>query len=141
MDAPRSRRYYAGRYSRDNLSAAISFRDGSLANLLYLANGDRAVAKEYFEVFCGGGIARMDDFKTLSLSRDGKTETFKGGRDKGHRREMELTIEAMEQGKGAPIPFAELLEVTEAAFAVEEAIRTQRTVGLDARSASKQERK
>jgi predicted dehydrogenase len=131
----------AGRYSRDNLSAAISFRDGSLANLLYLANGDRAVAKEYFEVFCGGGIARMDDFKTLSLSRDGKTETFKGGRDKGHRREMELTIEAMEQGKDAPIPFAELLEVTEAAFAVEEAIRTQRTVGLDVRPAREQERK
>lgn len=131
----------AGRYSRDNLSATISFRDGSLANLLYLANGDRAVAKEYFEVFCGGSIARMDDFKTLSLSRDGKTETFKGGRDKGHRREMELTIEAMEQGKDAPIPFAELLEVTEATFAVEEAIRTQRTVGLDARPAREQERK
>jgi predicted dehydrogenase/threonine dehydrogenase-like Zn-dependent dehydrogenase len=131
----------AGRYSRDNLSATISFRDGSLANLLYLANGDRAVAKEYFEVFCGGSIARMDDFKTLSLSRDGKTETFKGGRDKGHHREMELTIEAMEQGKDAPIPFAELLEVTEATFAVEEAIRTQRTVGLDARPARKQERK
>jgi len=125
----------AGRYHRDNLSAIISFRDGSLANLLYLANGDRAVAKEYFEVFCGGSIARMDDFKTLSLSRDGKTETFKGGRDKGHRREMELTIEAMEQGNDAPIPFAELLEVTEATFAVEEAIRTQRTVGLDARAA------
>jgi predicted dehydrogenase/threonine dehydrogenase-like Zn-dependent dehydrogenase len=122
----------AGRYHQDNLSATISFRDGSLANLLYLANGDRAVAKEYFEVFCGGSIARMDDFKTLSLSRDGKTETFKSGRDKGHRREMELTIEAMEQGKDSPIPFAELLEITEATFAVEEAVRTQRTVGLDA---------
>lgn len=109
--------------------------------ILYAANGDRAVAREYFEVFCGGSIARMDDFKTLSLSRNGKTETFKGGRDKGHRREMEMTIEGMEQGKNAPIPFAELLEVTEAAFAVEEAIRTQRTVGLDARPARKQERK
>ncbi len=53
----------------------------------------------------------------------------KGGRDKGHRREMELTIEAMKQGKDAPIPFEELLEVTEATFAVEEAIRTQRTDG------------
>ncbi len=103
--------------------------------ILYAANGDRAVAREYFEVFCGGSIARMDDFKTLSLSRDGKTETFKGGRDKGHRREMELTIEAMERGKDAPIPFAELIEVTEATFAVEEAIRTQRTVCSDAGAA------
>jgi hypothetical protein len=66
------------------------------------------------------------------VSRDGKTETFKGGRDKGHRREMELTIEAMERGRDAPIPFAELIEVTEATFAVEEALKTQRTVRLDA---------
>ena len=48
---------------------------------------------------------------------------------------MELTIEAMERGKDAPIPFAELIEVTEATFAVEEAIRTQRTVCLDAGAA------
>jgi predicted dehydrogenase len=125
----------AGRYNRDNVTATIRFEDGSIANLVYVANGDRAVAKESFEVFCGGSIARMDDFRTLSLSRDGKTETFKGGRDKGHRREMELTIEAMEQGKDAPIPIAELLDITEATFAVEEAIRTQRTVGLNARAA------
>jgi predicted dehydrogenase/threonine dehydrogenase-like Zn-dependent dehydrogenase len=121
----------AGRYSRDNVTITISFQDGSLANLLYLANGDRAVAKEYFEVFCEGGIARIDDFKILSLSRNGKTETIKGGRNKGHHREMELTIEAMEQGKDAPISYAELIEVTEATFAVEEAIRTQKPVSIN----------
>jgi hypothetical protein len=54
--------------------------------------------------------------------------------DKGHRREMELTIEAMEKGREAPIPFAQLIEVTEATFAIEEAIRTQRTVPLRARA-------
>jgi predicted dehydrogenase/threonine dehydrogenase-like Zn-dependent dehydrogenase len=121
----------AGRYSRDNVAATISFVDGSLANLVYVANGDRAVAKEYFEVFCGNSIARIDDFKTLSLSRNGKTESLKRARDKGHRRELELTIEAMRQGKEAPIPFEELLEVTKATFVLEEAIRTQKTVTLD----------
>jgi predicted dehydrogenase/threonine dehydrogenase-like Zn-dependent dehydrogenase len=120
----------AGRYSRDNVTVTISFEDGSVANLLYLANGDRAVGKEYFEVFCAGGIARMDDFKTLSLSRNGKTGVSKGGRDKGHRREMELTVEAMKQGKEAPISFEELIEVAEVTFAIEEAIRTQRTVSF-----------
>jgi predicted dehydrogenase/threonine dehydrogenase-like Zn-dependent dehydrogenase len=120
----------AGRYSRDNLTATICFEDGSVANLLYLANGDRTVAKEFFEVFCAGGIARIDDFKTLLLMRNGKTETVRGRRDKGHRREMELTIDAMKQIRDAPIPFDELVEVTEASFAVEEALRTQRTVSV-----------
>jgi hypothetical protein len=41
---------------------------------------------------------------------------------------MEVTIAAMKLGKEAPIPFAELLEVTEATFAIEEAIRTQKTI-------------
>ena len=95
----------AGRYNRDNVTVTIRFEDGSVANLVYVANGDRAVAKEYFEVFCGGSVARMDDFKTLSLSRNGKTETLKGGRDKGHRREMELTVEAMKQGKRGSYSF------------------------------------
>jgi hypothetical protein len=103
-----------------------------VANLVYVANGDRAVAKEYFEVFCGNSVARIDDFKTVYLSRGGKTETVKSKQDKGHRRELELTVDAMRHGKEAPIPFAELIEVTEATFAVEEAIRTQRTVSLDA---------
>jgi predicted dehydrogenase len=120
----------SGRYSRDNVTVTIRFEDGSVANLLYLSNGDRAVAKEYFEVFCGGGIARLDDFKALYLSRNGKTETLKSGRDKGHRREVELTIAAMMEGKEAPIPFAELIEVTEATFAIEEGIRTESIVSL-----------
>jgi predicted dehydrogenase/threonine dehydrogenase-like Zn-dependent dehydrogenase len=120
-----------GRYSGDNVSVTIGFEDGSVANLLYVANGDRTVGKEYFEVFCEGGIARIDDFKTLTLSRNGKTERSKGGRDKGHRRELELTIDAMKKGSCAPIPFPELVEVTEATFAVEEAIRSRKTVNLN----------
>jgi predicted dehydrogenase/threonine dehydrogenase-like Zn-dependent dehydrogenase len=120
----------ASRYTRDNVTVTLSFQDGSVANLLYLANGDRTIGKELFEVFCEGGIARMDDFKILSLARNGKTETFKGHRDKGHRREMELTIDAMKHGQEAPIPFEELVEVSEATFAIEEAIRTQRTVSM-----------
>jgi hypothetical protein len=44
---------------------------------------------------------------------------------------MELTIDAMKQMRNAAIPFDELVEVTQATFAVEEALRTQRTVCVD----------
>jgi polar amino acid transport system substrate-binding protein len=110
----------ANRYSRDNVSVMIEYEDGSIANLVYVANGDRAVGKELFEVFSAGGIARLDDFKTLSLTRNGKTETVKGNGDKGHRREMELTLAAMNEGRNAPIPFDELTEVSETTFAIVE---------------------
>jgi predicted dehydrogenase len=120
----------SGRYHRDNVTVTLTFADGSLANLIYVANGDRAVAKEHFEVFCGGGVARLEDFRQVSLSRNGKTENWKSQQDKGHRRELAMTVEAMRLGKEAPIPFAELVEVSEATLAVEEAIRMRRVVML-----------
>jgi predicted dehydrogenase/threonine dehydrogenase-like Zn-dependent dehydrogenase len=111
------------RYHRDNVAATLAFADGSIANLLYLANGDKAVPKEYFEVFCDGAVARLNDFRTLELVRKGKKQTFRGAQDKGHRRELELTVEAVRQGTAAPIPFEEIAEVTEATFQIEDALR------------------
>ncbi len=120
----------AGRYNGDNLSVTLGFRDGSIANLLYVANGDRSVNKEYFEIFCQGKIARLDDFRKLQLSASGKTEAISSKFDKGHSREMQLTAEAMRNGLPSPIPFEELLEVTACCFAVEESIRKQKPVSL-----------
>jgi predicted dehydrogenase/threonine dehydrogenase-like Zn-dependent dehydrogenase len=112
------------RYNHDNVVATLSFRDGSIANLLYLANGDKSIPKEHFEVFCEGGVARIDDFCVMELTRGGKTRRTKSRRNKGHEREIQVTIEAMRAGRSAPIPFEELAEVTEASIAIRDAIIT-----------------
>ena len=115
-------------YKSDNIAVTLKFVDGSLANLLYLANGDRGVSKEFFEIFCQGAIARLDDFKILELSRNGKLQTIKSAQDKGHRRELELTIDAIRSGKPSPIAFEELLEVTETTFLVQQALAAGATL-------------
>jgi len=116
------------RYNRDNVVATFTFQDGSIATVSYLANGDRAVPKEQFEVFCEGKVGRIIDFCTLELARSGKTRRTRSGRDKGHQREIEVTVEAMRRGGWSPSPFEELVEVSEATFAVEEAIARGITV-------------
>jgi predicted dehydrogenase/threonine dehydrogenase-like Zn-dependent dehydrogenase len=118
------------RYNRDNVAATLSFGDGSIANLIYLANGDKSVPKEYFEVFCEGAVGIINDFRSLELTRDGIRTSAKGRRDKGHNREIQLTIEAMQSGGGSPIPFEELVEVTKACFAVHQSISTGQPVSL-----------
>ncbi|HEX3353646.1 MAG TPA: bi-domain-containing oxidoreductase [Terriglobales bacterium] len=118
------------RYHQDNLVATLAFEDGSIANIVYMANGDRSVPKENFEVFCEGRVGRIVDFSTLELSREGKTKRIKARRDKGHERELGLTLAAIRGGKGSPIPFRELVEVSEATMAVEEAISTGQPVTL-----------
>jgi predicted dehydrogenase/threonine dehydrogenase-like Zn-dependent dehydrogenase len=116
------------RYQRDNVLVSLRFEDGSIASLLYLANGDKTVAKERFEVFCEGSVAQLDDFRVLSLTRNAKTRQIKLKRDKGHRRELELTLEAIRSGGAAPIPFQELVEVTETTFAIHRAIASDEVV-------------
>jgi len=110
------------RYHHDNLSAVLTFDDGSIANLLYLANGDPTVPKEFYEVFCEGAIARMEDFRKLEFARHGKLKTFAQRQDKGHKQEFESTVLAMSSGGDLPIPLSEILEVTEATFSVREAL-------------------
>ena len=124
------------RYNQDNVVAVLSFEDGSVGNLLYLANGDPSVPKEFFEVFCEGAVARLDDFRTLELTRQRKTDRARGTQDKGHEKELELTINAIRSGQEAPIPFAELCEVTEATMAIREALATGQAVVLPLRPAS-----
>jgi predicted dehydrogenase len=108
----------------------LAFQDGSIASVSYLANGDRSIPKEQFEVFCEGKVGRIGDFCTLELARDGKIKRTKARRDKGHAREIDLTLEAIRRGASSPIPFEELIEVSEATIAVEEAIATGNSVSL-----------
>jgi len=124
------------RYNRDNIAVMLSFADGSIANLLYLANGDKAVSREYFEVFCEGAVAILDDFRILELTRDGKTTRAKSRRDKGHARELHLTLEAVRTGAPSPIAFEELLEVSRACFAVERAIGIGEAIPISAETAA-----
>jgi hypothetical protein len=73
---------------------------------------------------------RIDDFRVLDLARDGKTRRIKARRDKGNAREIQVTVEAIRSGGPAPIPFDELMEVSAATLAVEEAIAAGKAVSL-----------
>jgi predicted dehydrogenase/threonine dehydrogenase-like Zn-dependent dehydrogenase len=124
------------RYNRDNVIATLAFHDGSIASMSYLANGDRSVPKEEFEVFCEGKVARISDFSTLEMASDGKTKRIKARRDKGHEHEIATTLEAIRSGRNSPIPFAELMEVSEATLAIEEAIGSGTTISPHVRQMS-----
>ncbi|MCG2787839.1 MAG: bi-domain-containing oxidoreductase [Anaerolineae bacterium] len=112
-----------GKYREDNVSMTFSFADGSIGVVDYLANGDKSFAKERVEVFCGGQVAVLDDFRVLETVRDGKKKTIKlMGQDKGHFNEMQALVHAIRSGQ-PPIPYEHLIGVTQASFAAVESIR------------------
>jgi len=100
-------------HSGENVITSLRFANGSLGTISYLSNGDRSYSKERVEVFGGGAVAVLEDFRRLELVRHGKKQTF-GSRfrqDKGHRSELKAFADAMRGGQ-VPIPFEEIVSST-----------------------------
>ena len=112
-----------GRYHNDNVSITLTFTDGSIGNILYLANGDTALPKERAEVFCQGSTAVLDDFCRLELYRDGHRTTKKSAQDKGHRAEVRAFVETARGTAAPPVPFTDYVMSTWATLAVVESLQ------------------
>ncbi len=123
-----------GRYHEDNVQLTFTFADGSLGTLAYLANGDKAFPKERVEVFSGGRVAVLDDFRTLELVRNGRRTLMQSrlSQDKGHRAGWEAFLDAVHGMKAAPIAYSDLIAVTRASFAAVEALRSGTTQSIPA---------
>ncbi len=119
-----------GKYRQDNVSLTFAFPDGSLGVVDYLANGDKSFPKERLEVFCGGRIAALDDFRTLELIHDGRRKTIRLAQDKGWGGEWRALVQAIRTGDPPPIPYEQLFGVTRAAFAAVESLRSGQSVDI-----------
>jgi predicted dehydrogenase len=108
-----------GRYRQDNVVMTFRFQDGSLGTISYLSNGDKAFPKERVEVFCGGSVAVLDDFRGLEMVRDGKRTVLRSflRQDKGHRAEWEAFVDAITNTGIPPIAYDQIFAVTKASFA------------------------
>jgi len=119
-----------GKYREDNVSMTFMFPDGSIGVVDYLANGDKSFPKERVEVFCGGRIAVLDDFVSLQMVKDGKRKEERGAQNKGWVDEWKAFAKAIRAGGEPPIPYEQLLGVTQATFAAVESLRTHESQSI-----------
>ncbi|HTX68192.1 MAG TPA: Gfo/Idh/MocA family oxidoreductase, partial [Thermoleophilia bacterium] len=109
----------------DTLTIALTFADGSIATVLYAANGDASYPKERVEVFCEGGVWVIDDFKTLESTVAGlKRRKRVTSADKGHRAEMRALLDLAQGRPTRTLTFADCAVSTAATFAVIESLTT-----------------
>jgi predicted dehydrogenase len=120
----------AGKYRGDNVSMTFTFPDGSLGVVDYLANGDKSMPKERLEVFCEGMAAVLDDYVSLTTVKDGVKKEQRMAQDKGWKNEMSAFAKAIQDGGEAPIPYEQLIGVTQSTFAAVESIRSKSTVEI-----------
>jgi predicted dehydrogenase len=102
------------RYSDDNVIISLQFPDGSQGTVTYVANGDKSYSKERVEVFGGGAVAVLEDFRRLELVRSGRKQVIRSfiRQDKGHVSEWKLFARSVTSGEDAPIPFEEIIAST-----------------------------
>jgi len=117
---------------QDNLSIVISFDGGSVGTLCYNTVGNGKVGKERLEVYGGGGVAILDDFRALeTVKADKSTRTKSANQDKGQQREVHDTIEAFRSAGAAPIPFAELVATMRVIFAARRSVASGEAVPVN----------
>ncbi len=107
----------------DNISIVIKFSDGSIGNLLYLANGDKSMPKEKLEIFGGNKIFVVDDFKKGHYYNNNKKTKFDLF-GKGHKQEIQHFLSRINKGEGAPISFESLILTTRTTFKILDSIST-----------------
>jgi predicted dehydrogenase len=97
----------------DTASIELRFADGSIGTVHYFANGDKSFPKEKLEVFAGGKIFQLDNFKVLRGYGWKSFRTMKlWTQDKGHGAEVKAFLDAVHGGGPPPLPFDEIVEVT-----------------------------
>jgi len=120
------------KYSEDNVVMNFKFADGSIGIVTYLANGDKSFPKEYLEVFSGGRVAVLHDWRKLEIVHRGKRMVKRHmlRQDKGHQRGWEAFLNTLLEEKSPPIPYDQLIGVSLASFAAVESLRSGEEVKI-----------
>jgi predicted dehydrogenase/threonine dehydrogenase-like Zn-dependent dehydrogenase len=118
----------------DSVVVTITFENGSIGTINYIAEGDKSFSKERVEVFGGGRVAALDDFRSLELVANGRRTITKSAlrQDKGHAREWQAFATAIRDGAKSPIPLRELVAGMLATFAINESLRQGTPIPVDA---------
>ena len=113
----------------DTLSILLKFLDGSIGTIIYQANADSTIPKEYLEVSALQKSAILHNFEKVDFYTGGKVKSKKYF-GKGHKEEVEAFINAIKNGNASPIELKSLYLTTLTTFAIIESLRTNKPVDI-----------
>jgi predicted dehydrogenase len=95
----------------DTFSIQLHFENGDIGTIHYFSNGSKSFPKERLEVFVGGKIVVLDNFKTLKGIGLKRFKYILKSQDKGHSNEVHQFKTSIANGQ-PPIPLEEIFEVS-----------------------------
>ena len=117
---------------RDNLTISMKMDNGAAVTITYASNGDKSFQREEVQVFAGGAVCVINNFKSVNFISSGKQKVKKSLEvDRGYVDEIRAVYEALKNGAPSPIGFKSLVATTLATFAIEESITTGEAVEVE----------
>jgi predicted dehydrogenase/threonine dehydrogenase-like Zn-dependent dehydrogenase len=117
----------------DNLVITLKMEDGSVASIQYFSGGDKSYPRERVEIFGGGAVGLVDDFRYACFVRKGRKTRLRTwlSADRGHRAEMETLLDVIRHGAQPPVPLADYVCTTLTTFAIEKALKSRAPVEVE----------
>lgn len=112
--------------TEDKAAITLGFADGSFGTIHYLANGAASFPKERVEVFAGGRVLQLDNFRKLrGFGWPGFKKMNLWRQDKGQNACAAAFLAAIEKAAPSPIPASELFEVASVTLDAVDQLRKQ----------------
>jgi predicted dehydrogenase/threonine dehydrogenase-like Zn-dependent dehydrogenase len=109
----------------ENVVVSIKLQNGSVATISYTANGDKGFPRERIEAFGAGSVCVIDNFKTSTFTRDGKTKRKRSlNVDRGHQDELSAFFSAIRNGTDMPVDLTEYVFTTLTTFSIVESLKS-----------------
>lgn len=112
--------YYS---STDNFSVNILFENGSVANLIYTAMGNKNVPKEMMDIYFDGKIISLNDYKEIAGYGLRLDPMKMKNSEKGQKEELMALSKCLLKGDKWPISLEEQVQAMKIAFDVEQQIK------------------
>ena len=106
----------------DNVTITIEFESGSTGVLCYNTVGDKSASKERLEIYAGGKVIVLDDFRSVEIiSNSRRTSKKASNQDKGQKEQIRETVNSFMKNE-SPIPFEDLVNVMKTIFAAKKSL-------------------
>ena len=105
--------------AEDNKSIVLKYKDGSVANIEYFANGSKELSKEFMEIHFDDKSIILDDYKSLKGYGIRVKEISTNVSQKGQLEELEALSQTIKGNKKHwPIELWDMVQTTEISFLI-----------------------
>lgn len=105
--------------SSDNVSINLTFKNGSVANIIYTAMGSKSFPKERVTVFCNGNVGEINNFVSATVYGNKKKKVKKMEQDKGFDEEYKRISDMLSSNYTNDNEFNDNFHITKSTFIVD----------------------